>query len=419
MALLLPARLRLLQVGLVGAALTLGVLAGVKPAYALLALVGAGFALVILSDMAVGLCLFTLITFIDTIPNPLGTLSMVKLVGLLVAMSWLANIASGQNRRSFVGRFPLAGALFLAILAWMAASALWAESLSAWADAAQTWTLNLALFPILFMGLRKPKDVSWLLLSFVVGVLLSVIDGVLTGTAAGVDNRLGGAAGINPNILGDLSAVGAILAVTLALQRTWPTVTRLAMLVAAGFSVVTVFLTGSREAVLGLAVAILVSPLLVGRGRRGGMLLGAATAAMVAVVLFLAFTPASVRTRLFSADATGSGRTNIWLVGLRMVKAHPVQGIGAGNFPITTIHYLFAPGELQFSKYIVDEPKVAHNIYLEVLAELGIVGLVMLLVLLGFCLSCSLRAANLFARQGDGSSEVMARGLLIALIALL
>ena len=52
-----------------------------------------------------------------------------------------------------------------------------------------------------------------------------------------------------------------------------------------------------------------------------------------------------------------------------MVQDKPVAGVGAGNFPVSSIHYLLRPGKTQRDEIIVDKQKVAHNIYLTVLSE--------------------------------------------------
>ena len=115
----------------------------------------------------------------------------------------------------------------------------------------------------------------------------------------------------------------------------------------------------------------------------------------------------------------GSGRTDIWTVGWRMVKAHPVVGVGAGNFQTSAIHFVLAPGVLTRTDLIIVTPEVAHNTYLNVLADLGIIGLVMFLTLIGFSLTCIQRAIRIFTRNGDWRMELLARSLLIALIGLL
>ena len=102
-----------------------------------------------------------------------------------------------------------------------------------------------------------------------------------------------------------------------------------------------------------------------------------------------------------------------------MVEAEPLHGIGAGNFANTSVHYLLQPGALMRSDFIVDTPKVAHNMYLEVLAELGIVGAALFATILLFSLVCTFKAIRGFERSGDRGMEILSRALFIALVALL
>ena len=102
-----------------------------------------------------------------------------------------------------------------------------------------------------------------------------------------------------------------------------------------------------------------------------------------------------------------------------MVEDKPIRGIGSGNFPISSIHYLLQPGVLERDEFIIDTPKVAHNTYLHVLAELGIVGLALFLTIIGFAISCALKAARWFGRAGDTDMELFARGMIVALVGIL
>ena len=102
-----------------------------------------------------------------------------------------------------------------------------------------------------------------------------------------------------------------------------------------------------------------------------------------------------------------------------MVEDHPVRGIGNGNFANTSVHYLLQPGAIVRDDFIIDTPKVAHNSYLEVLAELGVIGLVLFLTVLGFALACIVKAAWLFERVGDRQMELLSRALFVALVGLL
>ena len=105
-----------------------------------------------------------------------------------------------------------------------------------------------------------------------------------------------------------------------------------------------------------------------------------------------------------------------------MIEAHPIRGIGAGNFPNTSVHYLLRPGDLldkSTPAFVIDTPKVPHNLYLQVLAETGIVGVFLFVGVVGFALLCSLSAARAFRRGGDRDMEVLARGLFVATAGLL
>jgi exopolysaccharide production protein ExoQ len=140
--------------------------------------------------------------------------------------------------------------------------------------------------------------------------------------------------------------------------------------------------------------------------------------AVTAIGYFSVVAPAAGH-RLFEADG-GSGRTDIWKVGWRMVEAKPVTGVGAGNFPDASIHYvLVEPGAIQNDTYVVDDPHVAHNIYLGFLAELGIVGLCLFLLIAGGSLRAAALAARNFARSGDRELELMTRAVVVAILALL
>ena len=83
------------------------------------------------------------------------------------------------------------------------------------------------------------------------------------------------------------------------------------------------------------------------------------------------------------------------------------------------MHYLLQPGAIERADYIVGVPKVAHNTYLELWAEQGIIGLTLFAILVGFCLYSALKAAHSFARQGDARLEVLARALFVAMAGLL
>ena len=146
----------------------------------------------------------------------------------------------------------------------------------------------------------------------------------------------------------------------------------------------------------------------------------AASSLVIAAIAYFAFvaSPAQID-RLQQADG-GAGRTDIWKVGWRMVEANPMLGVGAGNFSVSSIHYLLVePGAIERDEFIVDTPAVAHNMYLEVLATMGLPGLALFLSILALSLWTAIRAAKIFDRIGDDGLALIARGFAVGLISTL
>ena len=98
-----------------------------------------------------------------------------------------------------------------------------------------------------------------------------------------------------------------------------------------------------------------------------------------------------------------------------MFEANTVKGVGGGNFSESSVHYLLRPGVAPRSDKIIDKPAVAHNSYLEMLAELGIVGGGLFLAIIAFSVVAAGRAARAFARLGDLRMEVVCRALVAAM----
>jgi O-antigen ligase len=102
-----------------------------------------------------------------------------------------------------------------------------------------------------------------------------------------------------------------------------------------------------------------------------------------------------------------------------MVTAHPIDGVGTGNFVNSSVHYLLQPGAIQRGDFIISTPKVAHNTFLQLLAEVGIVGTVLFVAIAGISLVSMLRAARRAERSGQRDLEVLARGVFVGTIGFL
>jgi O-antigen ligase len=221
----------------------------------------------------------------------------------------------------------------------------------------------------------------------------------------------------NANETAAALVAGTVLAAALVMVLRRQPLLRLCALLAVPFCAFGLFLTLSRGGLVALAAALVATVVVAGRWRVG-MIVVVLLAVGAVVVYFSSFAPAAARERVTTVQG-GTGREDIWKVGWRMVEAEPIRGIGAGNFQTSSIHYLLAPGALARSDFIVETPKVAHNMYLELLAENGVIGLALFLSILVFSLGCILSAATEFRDRGDAQLEIISRAVFVALVGLL
>ncbi|MEF8849950.1 MAG: O-antigen ligase family protein [Candidatus Bipolaricaulota bacterium] len=108
------------------------------------------------------------------------------------------------------------------------------------------------------------------------------------------------------------------------------------------------------------------------------------------------FTPV-IRPLVEELVKKGGARVEDWYIGLEMLKDHPLVGIGLGNYKIKFLEYrgrfLTTEKGRNFGGFIPRGAQ-AHNEYVQFTAEMGIIGLIAMLVAIIMLL------ANIFARVG-------------------
>lgn len=396
------------------AAAALGLLAGIRPELAAAAAVALLFVAVVLDNVALGLALLAFMAFLDVLPR-VGDLSIAKLVGALLVVSWLAAVSTHRDRRSLLRDRPLLAWGILLFLVWVVLSMLWAEDRAATVTALQRYAPNLLLFPIAYTAIRRAEDGTRVLAVIVVGAALAAAAGLVSPPAdAGFEpSRATGTVG-DANELAAALVAGGALAAAFAVNRGFSSAARMLAAGAAGLCLLGIFLSLSRGGLIALAVALVVAVAFSGRWRGRATAL-AIVAGGAAILYFASVASLEQRERVLELGGGGSGRVDLWTVAGRMVEAHPVRGVGAGNFPTASIHYLLQPGTIQRDDFIINaDPFVTHNTYLQVLAEGGVVGLALFLAIVAMALGAAILAAMSFARQDDRRMEVLARGLVVA-----
>lgn len=415
MAALASARDQVGYLGLAMLAVLVGLLAGMNPWIAIGVVLGIAFVLLVLTNMTLGLCVFVVVAFVDFLPGAVG---LTKLTGFLLALAWLANVATREDRRiDLFGAQPAVSLLLLGFLAWAGLSLAWAESASAGFTSLLRYALVLLLFPIVYAAVQTPKHVLWVIGSFVAGATASAVIGVATPSEDPLLTGRLASTLLDPNELAAVLVAGMVLAGALAMtSRETPGIAFAATL-ATAICAAGIVLTLSRGGLIATGIALAVSPLVAGRWR-GEVTTVAAAAAVCVVAFFAIFAPQAGKDRVTSLGS-GTGRTDIWKVGWRMVEDKPVTGVGSGNFQTSSVHYLVEPGVINSNDFFVFRPKVAHNTYLHVLAELGVVGLALFASILLAFATCAIRAARVFDRLGYLRLEILSRALVVAVAGML
>ena len=206
----------------------------------------------------------------------------------------------------------------------------------------------------------------------------------------------------NPNDFADalLLPFSLALAGFLSVQTM---IKRSAMLLAATLIGVCVLLTMSRGSLFGLA-ALLTVYLIRLRVRRQVLI------PILLVSAFITVAPSFFFQRMQQAlTDRGDGRWDVFLVGEQIVKHYPILGLGLDNFRVGYAKFAgFAPVFRGFDR----DP---HDIYLQAWAELGIIGLALLLT----AIISQLRELHLANRRRHGSPNYLLLAIEAACWALL
>jgi exopolysaccharide production protein ExoQ len=141
-------------------------------------------------------------------------------------------------------------------------------------------------------------------------------------------------------------------------------------------------------------------------------------AATIGIVVFALTAPAArLDVTSFSGEGT-TGRSDLWGLAAEMAGNHPIQGIGLENFTVRAPAYLTGETDVERVDLVLDGTQV-HNTYLNVLTELGVVGLLLFVCLVGGVLLLALAALPRLAASGAARDELLARGVVVGAIGML
>ncbi len=304
-------------------------------------------------------------------------------------------------------------------LGWALASVIWAQR--AGPALAEGWRAALAVFVAfaLIYVMSERRHALWLAAALTAGPILSALSGLVGGDAveryAGGETfgrLVGGSGDANQLAAGLVPAVALACGLAVAAGRT---PLRWVAAAAVPLAVLGIVASQSRGGLLalGVLVVLLVASL---RGARAIAVTLLALAALGAVAVLLA-SPEAVP-RLTDVETDGTGREDLWRVAAQMAADHPF-GVGLNGFRAEAAAYAMEPGTIERLYQVVDRPVVVHNTYLQLVAEVGLVGLLLFGAVVVGSLRAGLVAARRFASDGDEAMAVLARASVVALLGFL
>ncbi|WP_101948123.1 O-antigen ligase [Mycobacterium sp. 3519A] len=301
----------------------------------------------------------------DALGYPTRQVSVGKLLGAALVIAYLAS----RPHRRWVP-VPRVFWVLMAFLAVLVVSLLRSGQV---ADGA-VQCMRYALFAVFyFLVIQLLTDRARLLLLIEVFVVSSTAAAIV-----GSFRFFASMAGRASGPIGEANDFGYVLAtaVPLAFYLAWRhREHRVLWLAASVVLFVTIALTFSRGAVVGLAVAALWAALhskTIAKGLVGGVVVTAAIGGAL-LAIDSQWVSERVNAKMAVADENWASRQALWRGAVDMFKEEPLLGIGTGLFPHRATD--FVRGE----PWGIVEP-VAHNAYLEVLAEDGAVGLTLFIV---------------------------------------
>ena len=304
--------------------------------------------------------------------------------GIAVGLTLVAIVMAGRFRRWHIFHV-------WAVLFWLWAGACFLVYHSGDRLPAKYWTygqLLLVLWMAWELAVTEVRQ-RGLLMAYVLGAYVASLDTLLIyRQQAGVARRFA-AGGADPN---DMAMVLA-LALPMAWYLGMTTRNTVARWISRGFlplGVLAIGLTGSRGGMIAATVALLIVPLSMTR-LSPGRLISAMVMLVAAGVLAVAYVPETTIERLstIGTEVEGGrigGRGKLWRAGLQAHAERPIAGFGTGHFK-SAITPILGPAA-----------QVAHNSYISVLVEQGIVGFALYMAMLIAVLYSLLRLRGLERR---------------------
>lgn len=293
----------------------------------------------------------------------LGRIS--RVIGLLVAGLWIITVlVRGKVRKPNL--FHLAVYLFII---WNMVTIFWSVDTDRTISRIQTYFQLFVLVLLLWDLYSEPSALEAGLQAYVLGAYVSIIN-ILSNYNQGTTfyyDRFS-ASGFNPNDLAFILSLGMpaawYLAVTIKSGKlgNWLKIIYFLYLPFAAYAI---FLTVSRAAIISIAFTLLFVLISLPRFRTSVQILIIA-GLVISVFAVKSYIPESSVYILQKKQVTLNQRDVIWTTGLSILSEHTLLGIGSNAFGAAN----------------KENGEVAHNIFVAVITETGLIGFLLLMLIL-------------------------------------
>jgi O-antigen ligase len=366
------------------------------PSELVLALTIGGVALVVLMlNPLLGVHAFVMLVYFESILTSESGVTGMKIAGPIILLGWFLSLAI---RREPPFRFDTFTVAMFVFLAWLGMSSFYAldsdEALSRFYTFVQ-----LVVATLMFMSVvdTVPR---------IRGVFWSIVVWTSIATVAGLGRYYSGMSRTVSGFGGDRNefAIYANIAIvcTYVLYQSSKGRGRLLLSVILPILFLGLALTFSRMGVLAMMLSLLVVGYRIAREKR----IAAVLVALAILVLIVAVLPESFWARVGTIGPSMQGRretvgirVDLWSMALQMIRDRPITGVGLGNFATASMRY--AHGEYLMSRL------VAHNAYISIAAETGLVGLCLFLAVHGVALKSFYRAMSVGTLLNAPSLKMM------------
>ena len=327
--------------------------------------------------------------------------SISKWFGLLVLLTSLYSIFKRIDRVLYTKEVYI----FFIFILWSFFSIIWSHDKSACFLRGFT-QLQLFMLYVIIITATDRGNYPLLLKGFVIGATLSLLTiPFFLGSKESYDMRAAGG-GMDENEYASTIAIALVLALTWVQieKKYWKKILPLVFL---PLGLIAIAYTKSRTGTLALLPFAIYLPSII-KNKRVGIKILSIFMIMAAVMVVFYLMPEGYIARVTEIDKQSGHRVFIWNVALKIIADNFLLGVGSSNFSFAFSKY---------SKSLFETGVVAHNSYIGVLAELGIIGLFIFLWLF-YC-----HAKNILSfiksNKNDEQAKIIGKGLFFALMAYL